>query len=135
MEKPLPIVDDLTRPYWDAAREGRLLVQRCNGCGRHQWYPRVLCTACHGTDLAYVEAAGTGRLHAFSVVEKTPNIEFADDLPYVLAIIELDEGVRVAANIVDVPQEELRCELPLRVVFRPTADSSIVLPCFTGATR
>ena len=127
MHKPGPLPDALTRPYWDAAAEGRLLVQRCEACGEHQWYPRAHCIACGAGEPAWVEAAGTGRLHTFSVLHKTPNPEFAADLPYVLAIIELDEGVRVSANVVDVDHGVLACDLPVRVVF---VDG---LPCFTGA--
>ena len=127
MHKPGPLPDALTRPYWDAAAEGRLLVQRCEACGEHQWYPRAHCVACGAGEPAWVEAAGTGRLHTFSVLHKTPNPEFAADLPYVLAIIELDEGVRVSANVVDVDHDALACDLPVRVVF---VDG---LPCFTGA--
>ena len=127
MHKPGPLPDALTRPYWDAAAEGRLLVQRCEACGEHQWYPRAHCIACGAGEPAWVEAAGTGRLHTFSVLHKTPNPEFAADLPYVLAIIELDEGVRVSANVVDGDHAVLACDLPVRVVF---VDG---LPCFTGA--
>ncbi len=126
-EKPRPLTDALTQPYWDAAAEGRLLVQRCAACSAYQWYPREHCVACGGGRPAWVDAAGTGRLHTYSVLEKTPNPEFVPDLPYVLAIVELDEGVRVSANMVDVDHDALRCDLPVRVVF---VDG---LPCFTGA--
>jgi uncharacterized OB-fold protein len=125
MDKPRPIVDGLTQPYWDAAAEGRLLLQRCDACERYQWYPRAHCVQCGAADPAWIEAQGRGRLHTFTVLHKTPNPEFQGDLPYVLAIVELDEGVRVAANIVDVDHEELRCELPVEVTF---VDG---LPCFT----
>jgi uncharacterized protein len=131
MDKPRPILDELSRPYWDAAANGRLLIQRCTACGRYQWYPRVLCTSCHATSLEYVPAAGNGRIHTYTVLEKTANPEFAADLPYVFAIVELDEGVRVSANIVDTATSALGCGLAVRVVFRPAGDTS--LPCFTAA--
>ena len=127
MDRPHPIPDALTQPYWDAAAEGRLLVQRCAACGEYQWYARAHCVACAAGEPAWVEAAGTGRLHTYSVLQKTPNPEFAADLPYVLGIVELDEGVRVSTNVVDVDHDALACDLPVRVVF---VDG---LPCFTGA--
>ena len=127
MDKPRPLTDALTQPYWDAVGEGRLLVQRCAACNAYQWYPRAHCVACGAGEPAWVEAAGTGRLHTYSVLQKTPNPEFVPDLPYVLGIVELDEGVRVSANIVDVDHDALACEMPVRVVF---VDG---LPCFTGA--
>lgn len=126
MDKPRPIVDALSQPYWDAAAEGRLLVQRCDACGEHQWYPREHCVHCGGGQPSWVEAAGTGRIHTYSVLHKTPNPEFAGDLPYVLGIVELDEGVRVSANLVGIEDDALACDLPVRVTF---VDG---LPCFTG---
>ena len=126
MDKPRPIADELTQPYWDAAADGRLLIQRCAACERHQWYPRAHCVVCGAADPAWVEAKGTGRLHTFTVLQKTPNPEFQGDLPYVLAIVELDEGVRVSANVVGVDHDALRCEMPLQVTFLDG------LPCFTG---
>jgi len=126
MDKPRPIADALTQPYWDAAAEGRLLIQHCSACERYQWYPRAHCVACGAAEPAWVQAKGTGRLHTFSVLEKTPNPEFQGDLPYVLAIVALDEGVRVAANIVGIELYRLRCELPVEVTF---VDG---LPCFTA---
>jgi|tagenome__1003787_1003787.scaffolds.fasta_scaffold17243476_2 uncharacterized OB-fold protein len=125
MDKPRPIADGLTQPYWDAAAEGRLLIQRCSACERYQWYPRAHCVACGAADPSFVEAKGTGRLHTFTVLEKTPNPEFQGDLPYVLAVVELDEGVRVSANVVGVDHAALACEMPLRVTFVEG------LPCFT----
>jgi uncharacterized OB-fold protein len=126
MDKPRPIVDQLTQPYWDAVADGRLLIQRCSACERHQWYPRAHCVVCGAADPDWVEAKGTGRLHTFTVLEKTPNPEFQDDLPYVLAIVELDEGVRVSANVVGVDHDALACEMPLQVTFVEG------LPCFTA---
>jgi uncharacterized OB-fold protein len=129
-----PIPDEHSQAYWDAAAEGRLLIQRCGACGEHQFYPRRHCAACLAPDPEWVEAAGTGRLHTFSVVHRTPNSEFAEDTPYVFAIVELDEGVRMSARVVDVPHDELACDMPVRVVFTPLTDD-ITLPNFTKETR
>jgi uncharacterized OB-fold protein len=130
----VPIADEHSQAFWDAAREGRLLIQRCEACGEHQWYPRQHCVHCFATDPEWVQAAGTGRLHTFTVLRKTPNAEFTADLPYAFAIVELDEGVRMATRIVDVPLDELACEMAVRVVFR-AGDDGQPLPCFTGAAR
>ena len=70
-------------------------------------------------------------MHTFTVVRRSTNAEFAPDTPYVFAIIALEEGVRMAARVVDVPPEDVRCELPVRVVF-PPGDDETPLPCFTG---
>jgi uncharacterized OB-fold protein len=122
-----PIADDLTRPWWDAAREGRLLIQRCDGCGHHQFYPRAHCVACGGVAVAWVEASGKGRLHTFTVVRKTPNAAFRDRCPYVLAIVRLDEGPCITTNVEGWSEETLRCDAPVQVVFR-AAEDDVVLP-------
>ena len=129
--KPVPIPDDLTAPYWRAAREGRLVLQRCSGCGEHQFYPRPFCLACRSADLEWVEASGRGRLHTFSVVHRTADRAFAGDVPYVFGVVELDEGPRLTVNVVDTPLESLRCDMPVRVVFTEVGDA-IALPNARG---
>ena len=127
---PRPIADEHSRVYWEAAASHRLLIQRCAECGAFQWYPRRHCTACFAPDPEWHEARGTGRLHTFSVIHRTPNAEFAGECPYVFAIVELDEGVRVSARIVETPHERLACDAPVRVVFTPRPDG-VTLPNFT----
>ena len=128
--KPRPQPDALSEEFWAAAREGRLLIQRCGRCGEHQWYPRAVCIRCGG-EPGWVEASGRGVVHTFTIVRRSTNPEFAADTPYVFAIVALEEGVRMATRIVDVPLDDVRCELPVRVVFPPSGDQT-PLPCFTG---
>jgi uncharacterized OB-fold protein len=127
---PRPIADEHSQAYWDAAAEGRLLIQRCGACGQFQFYPRRHCTACLAPEPEWHEARGTGRLHTFSVIHRTPNAEFAGECPYVFAVVELDEGVRMSARMVDTPHEELACDAPVRVVFTPGPDG-LTLPNFS----
>jgi uncharacterized OB-fold protein len=124
--KPVPISDDLSAPYWQAAREGRLVVQRCSACGAHQFYPRPFCLSCGGSGLEWVEASGRGRLHTFSVVHRTADRAFAGDVPYAFAVVELDEGPRITVNVVDTPLESLRCDMPVRVAFTEITDGVAV---------
>jgi uncharacterized OB-fold protein len=131
--RPLPILDSRSRVFFDAAAEGKLLIQRCASCGVHQFYPRAHCTRCFAPDPDWVEASGRGALHTFSIVHRTPNEEFAEDCPYVFAIVELEEGVRMTANLVDVDLRDLRCDMPVQVVFRESPDGSITLPQFTSS--
>jgi uncharacterized OB-fold protein len=108
--RPLPILDARSRVFFEAAVEGRLLIQRCRSCSSYQFYPRAHCTRCFATDPEWVEASGRGTLHTFSIVRRTPNPEFSADCPYVFAIVDLEEGVRLTANLVDVeePRDSLR---------------------------
>jgi uncharacterized OB-fold protein len=131
-DKLLPIQDELSSHYWAAAREGRLEIQRCRTTGEHQFYPRAHCTVCFKCEPEWVAAKGTGTLYSFSVVNKAFNPGFTDATPYVFAIVRLDEGPHVTANIVDVAHDELECDMPVKVVFTELADD-VVLPNFTVA--
>lgn len=124
--KPRPLPDEHSERYWDALSTGRLLIQRCQACRAHQFYPRRHCIRCFAPDPDWVEARGTGRLHTFSVLHRSANPEFAGDCPYVLGIVELDEGVRVTARI-DVPIPALACDLPLQLAH---AQPGTTPPCF-----
>jgi uncharacterized OB-fold protein len=129
--KPLPILDGLSRQWFEAAAEGRLLIQRCTACGRFQFYPRVHCVHCFAADPEWHEASGKGTLHTFRVIYQSANPEFAEDCPYVLAIVDLEEGVRMTSRVVDVAEEDIACDMPLRVTFGET--DGVALPLFTAA--
>ncbi len=129
MPTRLPIPDAFSQRFWDAAREGRLLLQRCATCGRAQFYPRAHCHHCLAPDPAWIEASGTGTLHAFTVVRQTPNEGFAAEVPYVFALVDLDESVRISCNVIDVDAASLTCDLPVRVVMRDV--DGWTLPCVT----
>jgi uncharacterized protein len=128
----VPLADEHSAAYWEAARSGRLLIQRCARCGAHQFYPRRHCSACLAPDPDWVEASGRGQLHTFSVVRRSSNPEFAGDCPYVFAIVELEEGVRLATRVVGVEEERLRCDMPLRLAWAAAGDGQ-PLPVFEAA--
>ncbi|MBV8951438.1 MAG: Zn-ribbon domain-containing OB-fold protein [Actinobacteria bacterium] len=125
----LPAPDNETRPFWDAAREHTLLIQRCGACGRHQFYPRPFCKVCWSDEVEWVEASGRGTLYTWSVVHVNDLPPFPDRVPYVAAIVELDEGPRMMTNIVDCELDALRAGLPVEVTFRPATDE-ITIPVF-----
>jgi len=129
-ERLAPLPDAFSAVYWDAAREGRLLIQRCTQCRRYQFYPRQHCAACLAADPAWVPAAGRGTLHSYTTVRRTSNPEFAGLTPYIFALVDLDEGVRITTNVVDVGDRPLRCGDRVRIMFRPVADG-VTLPCAT----
>ena len=123
-----PLTDQFSQGYWNAAREGTLLIQLCRRCGRYQFYPRGHCVHCFAPDPEWTPATGRGRLHTFTIIQRTPNAEFAADCPYVLAIIELDEGPRMTARIVG-KADDITCDQQVHAVFTP-AGSAGVLPNF-----
>ena len=129
-EKPVPLTDGLSEVYWQAARERRLLIQRCTSCGAYQFYPRSHCRSCLAAEPEWVQASGRGRLHTFSVVYRSTNPEFADDCPYVFAIVELDEGVRMSTRIVETPVKSLACDAAVEVTW-PHPQAEPPVPVFT----
>jgi len=90
-------VDPTTEPFWRACREHRLMIQRCRACGHHQFYPRPFCLACEGVDLAWVEAKGEGHIYSQTTIRVPATPEMTP--PYVVAIVELEEGPRLLTNI------------------------------------
>lgn len=93
--KPVPQpTDNLSQPYWEAAVAGRLVLQRCGSCGKVRHYPRLLCDACYSNSVVWQEASGHGRVHSWMVAHHAFHPGFADELPYTLVTVDLDEGVR-----------------------------------------
>lgn len=120
-QKPIPDADNVSAPYWKAGSEGRLLVQECPSCGNRQWYPRALCTAC-GADPEWLECSGRGTVHTFTVVRQFGMKPFRDELPYVIAMIDLDEGPRMMGAITDVDPDTVAIGQPVEVHFVNAAD-------------
>lgn len=118
----LPAVEDETRPYWEAARGGRLLIKSCNACGEVHHYPRPFCPSCWSEDVEWIEASGRGTIYTYSVVFRNDLPPFSEWGTYVPAIVELDEGPRLMTNIVDVDPSELSIGMPVEVRFRDLTD-------------
>jgi uncharacterized OB-fold protein len=125
-------MSELTAPYWDAAREGRLIVQECQECHTLRHPPLPRCPGCHGSQLGWREVSGNGTVYTYTVVRHPTHFAFADAIPYVLAIVELAEGPRLVTALTGVAPAEVRVGLPVRAVFREVADG-ITLPYFEPA--
>lgn len=126
----LPQVDSDSRAWWEACGEGRLLARRCGSCARLHHYPRPFCPHCWGEDLTWEEMSGRGRLYTWSVVFRNPQHPFADRVPYIPAIVDLEEGVRLMTDIVGTTPDQLHIDLPVQVTFEPLADG-MAAPMFT----
>lgn len=129
MSRPLPPITPETEAWWDATREQRLTVQRCQVCGTSQHYPRSLCTTCHADDLAMVEVTGRGRILSFSIVHRSAD-PAAFEVPYVVALVALDEGPVLTSNLVSADFTHLACDQPVTVQWEPLEDGRF-LPQFT----
>lgn len=114
---PAPIVNADSAPYWNAAREGKLVLPRCRNCGHTFFMPRHQCPACWSDDLAWEEASGRGKVHSFSIVRRASLAAFAARTPYVLALIDLEEGPRMMSNILGEDALETRVGDAVEVCF------------------
>jgi uncharacterized OB-fold protein len=134
----LPVPDAETKPFWDAAAEGKLLYQHCTACGHDYHYPRARCPRCWSDRVEWREASGKGTIYTYTIVRENPVPPFRDRVPYPVAIVELAEGPRMMSAIVDTPLDTLHIGMPVEVVFeREGADESgaggIVVPRFRAA--
>jgi uncharacterized OB-fold protein len=123
--RPMPHPTPVSQPYWDAAREHRLAAPRCRACGTLFLYPRATCPACLSAELDWEQLSGRGRVYTFTVVRQAAHPAFADDVPYVLAIVELDEGPRLLTNVVGCDPGEVRCDQPVEVVFDDAGEVTV----------
>ena len=92
--RPPQIPTDLSRPFWEGAKQGRLLIQRCSDCGTLRHYPRLLCDQCYSDAADWVEASGRGVIHSWTVSHHAFHPSFKAELPYTLVTVDLEEGVR-----------------------------------------
>lgn len=128
----LPTVEDDTREYWAAARDGTLLLARCGDCGHVHHYPRAHCPECWGENLETVEASGFATLYTYSTVYLNDLPPFAERVPYVAAMVDLAEGPRIMTNVVGCEPADLRIGMPLEVTGHRLTDE-LVAPVFRAA--
>ena len=128
----IPAVTDLTKPYWDNARAGRLVTQRCRSCGRIWHPPLPACPHCHSTDIGWREVRGDGTVYTYTVVRHPTHAALADHIPYVVAIVELAEGPRLVTGITGCAPGDVRVGMAVRACFREVADG-VTLPYFEPA--
>jgi uncharacterized OB-fold protein len=128
-DRPLPQATAETAPFWAAARAGRLLIQRCGACGHKQLYPRAFCTSCLSNEIGWMDASGRGRIYTYTVCRIAATPAFESRLPYAVAIIDLDEGVRILAGIVDADIERIAVGARVTVRFE-RIDETCTLPQF-----
>jgi uncharacterized OB-fold protein len=124
MDKPVPQPDGLTRFYWEGARESSLLILRCSDCGYFLHPPDVACPRCLSADLVPTAVSGRGVIYAFTTARQPFDAAFAPDIPYVVALVELNEqpGLRLLTNIVDAPAEHVTGGAEVEVTFEPRGE-------------
>ena len=124
---PTPTPD--TQPYWDGLRDGRLLLQRCADCGKVRHYPRPVCDSCWSMNAEWMDAAGQGTVHSWTITHYAFHPGFKSELPYILLTVDLPEGVRMNARARGIDASALRIGLPVKIAFDPVKDD-LTLPVF-----
>ena len=129
-KRPIPESTPETEEFWAGARRGELRIQRCNACGKAYFFPRPFCPHCSSKDVAWFTASGRGTLYSY-VINERPAYGFQDYVPYVIAVVQLDEGPRMMTNIIGIEPtpENLPIDLPVEVTWEKQ-DDVITLPIF-----
>jgi hypothetical protein len=122
---PAPVPNPETKPFWESAEEGRLLLKRCRSCGEVHYYPRAYCPFCGSGETEWQPASGGGTIYSYSVMRRA-------EAPYAIAYVTLDEGVTMMTNLVDCDLDAIRIGQRVRLVFKPTEGGPPV-PAFTPA--
>jgi uncharacterized OB-fold protein len=126
---PLPVITTLSKEYWDGCKENKLLYQHCRDCDEVIFFPKYLCPNCMGHNLEWLESKGKGKIVTFTVTYESAPPAFMAEMPYAVAIIEMDEGYRIMSNIIECDFDTLECEMPVEVVFDPVTPE-VTLPKF-----
>jgi uncharacterized protein len=127
--KPLPQPNADDRFFWEGCRMHEMRFQECTSCGFIRWPASILCPSCHSTSTRYIKAAGKGKIYTFAVHHRAYHPGFQNDLPYITAVIALDEGPHFLSNIVDCKSDEVYCDMPVEVVWEDI-DEAFSLPKF-----
>lgn len=131
VEKPIPEPDASSAPFWEGTLEGKLMLMECGNCGHIRLPSREHCDRCLSTDTRWIEASGRGVVRSFGRMHQLYHPAFKDELPYPLAVVELEEGPRLPTNIVELDDQELRVDMPVQVVWERHED--VALPKFRPA--
>jgi uncharacterized protein len=127
MAKPLPVPTPVSRPFWDGLREHKIVIQYSPSADRWVFYPRVLAPGTLADDLEWREISGLGTLYTFTVARYPTAPPWADDVPQLLAVVELDEGPRLTTELVNVAPERIEVGIRVRPVFCDVPDSDVTL--------
>jgi uncharacterized protein len=130
--RPAPVLTDDNRWFWEAARGGKLAAQQCSGCRRLRHPPRPMCPWCHSLQFAVIDLSGTGSVYSYSILHHPQNAAFT--YPVIAALVDLEEGIRVLSNLVEVDPREVRIGMPVVVRFLPTQHDGRV-PVFRPASE
>ena len=129
---PAPVPDLDTQPFWDGCQQDRYLVPECASCGTRRWPPGPMCPVCRSTDTTWIESSGRGSVYSWLVVHHPVNLVLVEQVPYVVARIELEEGVRVVGNVDGCDPDSVSAGMAVELFFE-THETGIRIPNFRAA--
>ncbi len=133
-QKPLPEINGDNTEFWSGCRAHELRFQKCRDCGHVRWPPSILCPACHSRETEWIVSSGRGTVYSFVIYHVAFHEGFRDDVPYVVADVELEEGPRLLTNIAECPHETITCGMPVQVVWDDVTED-FSLPKFRPILR
>lgn len=116
-DRPLPVVDTATEPYWSALREKRFTLPKCADCGKHHFYPREICPYCTSDKIEWVPASGKGTVYSFTIARRPSHPAFAEQAPLAIALVDLAEGPRLMTSLTGIKVEDVKIGMPVTVEF------------------
>ena len=122
------VQDSDSRPYWEGLKQGELLIQRCDSCSQAVFYPRAICPHCHSDQLSWIVASGKGTIYSYTVAHQAFG-PFAADVPFIVVLIELEEGARMLSRLLDAPRERVTIGAAVQVVYEQV-EEDLTLPYF-----
>ena len=131
-KKPLPAIQPWTEEFWKATKKHKLLIQECSDCKEKIFYPRKACPECWSSNLGWAEASGKAKVYTYTVTMDMVEPKFVPDLPYVLALVDLEDGIRMMTRIVECDPKDVEIGMDVEVVFEDITDE-IALPMFRPA--
>ena len=124
---PIPVADEESGPFFEGAKQRKLMILRCTRCGTWRLPGRERCVDCWSTESEWAQASGRGKLYTFGIMHQQYHPAFADVVPYNYAIVELEEGPRLVSNIVGCPNEELRVDMPVEAVYDDVSEETTLV--------
>ena len=131
--KPLPIVNEDTAPFWEYCKKHELRMQKCAQCGHIRFPPGIVCPECLSMEAEWARLSGKGKVYSFGIFQRAYHEGFKNDIPYAVAIIELDEGPHMTSNVTGCKLEDIKIDMPVEVYFEDITDE-FALPKFKPAT-
>jgi uncharacterized protein len=129
ISKPIPAITPDLREFFDGARAGRLMVQKCDSCGKLRFPAHDLCSSCNSTASRWVPVSGRGEVFSFNIMHQVYHPGFAGEVPYAVVVVELEEGCKFISNLLGVKPHEIRCGMPVEVIFEKLSDE-VSIPKF-----